>query len=94
MSDLIKQITADLQQQIETFEQAFVAMPGKIDLIHDFEWGTDVSPEGLGQGRRCPADRAEADDQHPTRAAAAARSGCGALVVRTHVRDSPLRASA
>lgn len=37
-------------EQIETFEQAFVAMPDKIDLIHDFEWGTDVSPEGLSQG--------------------------------------------
>ena len=39
-----------LPEQVEAIEQAFVALPDKIDLIHDFEWGTDVSPEGLGQG--------------------------------------------
>ena len=25
-------------------------LPGKIDVIHDFEWGTDVSVEGAARG--------------------------------------------
>ena len=37
-------------EQIEAIEQTFVALPDKIDLIRDFEWGTDVSVEGLSQG--------------------------------------------
>ena len=31
-------------------ENAFRALPGKIDVIQDFEWGTDVSVEGKAQG--------------------------------------------
>ena len=31
-------------------EEGFRALPGKIAEIADFEWGTDVSPEGLSQG--------------------------------------------
>jgi hypothetical protein len=37
-------------QQIQEFEQAFWALPGKIEEIHDFEWGTDVSVEQISQG--------------------------------------------
>ena len=37
-------------EQIRTVEQAFAALPGKIDAIHDFEWGTDASVEGIAQG--------------------------------------------
>ena len=29
---------------------AFRALPGKVDTICDFEWGTDVSVENLQQG--------------------------------------------
>lgn len=36
--------------QIREIEQAFAALPGQIAQIHDFEWGTDVSVEGLSQG--------------------------------------------
>lgn len=31
-------------------ETAFAALPDKIDVIKDYEWGTNVSPEGLDQG--------------------------------------------
>ena len=31
-------------------EEAFLALPGKIPEIHDFEWGTNNSPEGLDKG--------------------------------------------
>lgn len=37
----------------ETLKQitdAFTALPGKIDVIRDFEWGTDVGVEGLSKG--------------------------------------------
>lgn len=36
--------------QIGQIERAFCALPGKIDAIYDFEWGTDVSVENLQQG--------------------------------------------
>lgn len=35
---------------IEIIEQAFAALPDKIDEIHAFEWGTNNSPEGLDKG--------------------------------------------
>lgn len=35
---------------IAAIEQAFAALPGKIDAILDFEWGTNVSIEGKAQG--------------------------------------------
>ena len=38
--------TAD---QIKAIEEAFCALPGRIKEIHDFEWGTDVSVEGVSQ---------------------------------------------
>ena len=35
---------------VSKIENAFRALPGKIDVIQDFEWGTDVSVEGLAEG--------------------------------------------
>ena len=54
-------------QQIREIENAFRALPDKVDAICDFEWGTDVSVENLQQGFthcflvtfRSEADRAE-----------------------------------
>jgi len=37
-------------QQIREIENAFSALPSKIDAICDLEWGTDVSVENLQQG--------------------------------------------
>jgi hypothetical protein len=37
-------------EQIQEVERAFRELPGKIDEIHEFEWGTDVSVENLSQG--------------------------------------------
>jgi hypothetical protein len=54
-------------QKIKEIEDAFRALPDKIDAICGFEWGTDVSVENLQQGIthcflvtfRSEADRAE-----------------------------------
>jgi hypothetical protein len=35
---------------IRRVENAFSALPSKIDAIYDFEWGTDVSVENLQKG--------------------------------------------
>jgi len=37
-------------EQIKAVETAFCALPSKIDVIHDYEWGTDVSTENLADG--------------------------------------------
>lgn len=37
-------------KDIKAIEEAFAALPAKIDEIYDFEWGTDVSVEGLAEG--------------------------------------------
>ena len=37
-------------EQIKQVEDAFRGLPDKIDFIHDFEWGTDVSVEGKTAG--------------------------------------------
>jgi hypothetical protein len=37
-------------EQIKQIEDAFRALPSKIDLIKGYEWGTNVSPENLTQG--------------------------------------------
>ncbi len=37
-------------KQIKEVEDAFHALPGKIKLIKDFEWGVNNSPEKLNQG--------------------------------------------
>jgi len=38
------------EDDIKKVEQAFAALPGKIDAIADFEWGTNNSPEGHDKG--------------------------------------------
>lgn len=38
------------EEQIGEIEAAFAALPSQIDAVHDFEWGTNNSPEGLEQG--------------------------------------------
>ena len=38
------------KEEIQQIEEAFRGLPGKIDAIRDFEWGTDVSPEGKSKG--------------------------------------------
>lgn len=37
-------------EQVKAVEEAFRALPSKIDTITGFEWGTNVSPEGKDQG--------------------------------------------
>lgn len=37
-------------EQIQQVEVAFRALPSQIPAIYAFEWGTDVSVEGLTQG--------------------------------------------
>jgi len=37
-------------KQIRQIENAFCALPSKVDAIYGFEWGTDVSVEDLQQG--------------------------------------------
>lgn len=37
-------------EQIKSVEDAFSALPGKINTIVGYEWGTNVSPENLAQG--------------------------------------------
>lgn len=36
--------------QVKQIEEAFRALPSKIDLIKDLEWGVNNSPEKLNQG--------------------------------------------
>ena len=36
--------------QVQEVVDAFRALPGKIDTIHSFEWGTDVSVENKAAG--------------------------------------------
>lgn len=38
------------EKQIQEVVDHFRRLPEEIDVIHDFEWGTDVSPEGLSKG--------------------------------------------
>ncbi len=37
-------------EDVKAVEEAFAALPSKIDVITGFEWGTDVSVEGRSQG--------------------------------------------
>jgi hypothetical protein len=37
-------------EQVKAVEDAFRALPAKIPEIAGYEWGTNVSPEGLAQG--------------------------------------------
>ena len=43
-----KEGTSD--QKIREMEEGFLALKGKFEEIQAFEWGTDVSVEGLSQG--------------------------------------------
>ena len=43
-----KDTTTD--QQVRQIEEAFYALPDKVDAIYDLEWGTDVSVEGRSEG--------------------------------------------
>jgi len=47
---LFKFKDSSTRQDIKEVEDAFRALPGKIDAIYDFEWGTDVSVENRQQG--------------------------------------------
>jgi hypothetical protein len=47
---LFKFKDSSTRQDIKEIEDAFRALPGKIDAIYDFEWGTDVSVENRQQG--------------------------------------------
>lgn len=38
------------REEVAKVEKAFAALKDKIDLIQDYEWGTNVSPEGLDDG--------------------------------------------
>ena len=38
------------QEKILELSELFASLPGKIDAIQGFEWGTDVSVEGLTKG--------------------------------------------
>ena len=47
---LFKFKDATTKDQIRSIEAGFASLPGKIETIRDFEWGTDVSPEGKSKG--------------------------------------------
>ncbi|MGD8501393.1 MAG: Dabb family protein [Phycisphaerales bacterium] len=47
---LVKFKDGTTDEQVRQIESAFCALPGKVDAIYDFEWGTDVSVEDLEQG--------------------------------------------
>jgi hypothetical protein len=38
------------KKKVQEIAAAFAALPSKIDAIHDFEWGTDVSVENKTAG--------------------------------------------
>lgn len=37
-------------EQVQGIEKAFIELAGKIETVTGFEWGTNVSPEGLDDG--------------------------------------------
>lgn len=47
---LFKFKTGTTPAQVDAIVEAFRALPGKIDTIVDFEWGTDVSTENRAEG--------------------------------------------
>lgn len=42
--------TTTTPAQVQEIERAFAALPAQIEVIRDFEWGTDVSVENLSKG--------------------------------------------
>lgn len=76
------------EENIQAVADAFAALPSKIDVITDFQWGVNNSPEGLDDGfTHCFllsfADEAGRDAYipHP------AHSGEFADVLRPHMKD-------
>jgi len=47
---LFKFTDATTPEQVQAVEKAFQQLPKQIDTIVDFEWGTNVSPEGKDGG--------------------------------------------
>jgi hypothetical protein len=47
---LFKFKDATTDEQVKQIEEAFCALPDKVDAIYDLEWGTDVSVEGKSEG--------------------------------------------
>lgn len=47
---LFKFVDKATPADIKKIEEAFRALPGQINLIKDFEWGVNNSPEKLNQG--------------------------------------------
>jgi hypothetical protein len=47
---LFKFKDSSTKADVKAIEDAFRGLPAKIDAIHDFEWGTDVSVENKSQG--------------------------------------------
>lgn len=47
---LIKFKEGTTEQEIRKVEEAFSALPEKIPVIRDYEWGLNNSPEGLNKG--------------------------------------------
>ena len=47
---LFKFKDSSTKEDVKMVETAFRALPSMINTITDFEWGTDVSPEGKAQG--------------------------------------------
>jgi len=43
-------LPATSPEKIQELSQLFASLPSKIDVIQDFEWGTDISVEGLTKG--------------------------------------------
>ena len=37
-------------EQVQAIEKDFITLAKKVDTVKAFEWGTNVSPEGLNQG--------------------------------------------
>ncbi len=47
---IFKFLDSTSDEEVNEVAQAFAQLPSKIDSIIDFEWGTDVSPEGKADG--------------------------------------------
>jgi hypothetical protein len=37
-------------EKVKEVEKAFAALPSRIDVIQDLEWGPNISPEGINDG--------------------------------------------
>jgi hypothetical protein len=47
---LFKFTESSTPEDIRRIEEAFAALPSQIEVIRDFEWGINNSPEGLDKG--------------------------------------------